>query len=90
MDDIKTEYLLKKGYPSSMLNKVVLGGGIYDIPDNWMPILVKLDEELSKLYPNYSILQVKSKFGSLRYYVSGVGEAGYNLITEAEKACAAL
>ncbi len=90
MDDIKTEYLLKKGYPLSMLNKVVLGGGIYDIPDNWMPILVKLDEELSKLYPNYSILQVKSKFGSLRYYVSGVGEAGYSLITEAEKACAEL
>ncbi len=90
MDDIKTEYWLKKGYPLSMLNRVVLGGGIYGIPDNWMPVLVKLDSELSKLYPNYSILQVKSKFGGLRYYVSGVGEAGYDLITEAEKACAAL
>ena len=89
MDDIKTEYWLKKGYPLSMLNRVVLGGGIYDIPDSWVPVLVKLDADLAKLYPSYTILQVKSKFGGLRYYVSGV-ISDHPLIQAAEKACSQL
>lgn len=34
----------------------------------WYPLLVELDEQISRLDPLYEIHQVKEKFGGLRYY----------------------
>jgi hypothetical protein len=34
----------------------------------WYPLILALDEELSALDPGYTVLQVKQKFGELRYY----------------------
>ena len=34
----------------------------------WYSLLVKLDEQLRALLPNYELHQVKEKFGGLRYY----------------------
>lgn len=34
----------------------------------WDDILIKLDERLSKCDPDYRIVQIKEKFGSLRFY----------------------
>lgn len=36
----------------------------------WDSIIIKLDEELAKIDPNYEVHQVKEKFGGLRYYCS--------------------
>jgi hypothetical protein len=42
-------------------------GGL-DIGPGWHAIVIKIDKELSKLDPDYQVLQVKEKFGTLRYY----------------------
>ena len=52
----------------------------------WYPIIVKLDERLAAIDPDYEVMQVKEKFGTLRYYCTGDGEeAVFNLIMEAEQ-----
>lgn len=35
----------------------------------WYALLVKLDEDLSALVPDYEVHQVKEKYGTLRFYV---------------------
>jgi hypothetical protein len=39
-----------------------------DCSPGWHSLIVKLDEELSQIDPDYTIQQVKEKFGGLRYY----------------------
>ncbi|QKT12162.1 hypothetical protein [Rhodococcus sp. W8901] len=34
----------------------------------WYPIIVRLDEDLAALDPDYQVHQVKEKFGGLKYY----------------------
>lgn len=36
----------------------------------WYPVLKRLDKDIAKLVPDYSLVQLKTKFGGLRYYVS--------------------
>ena len=40
----------------------------FSCPAEWEDIVVKLDNDLAKIDPDYKILQVKQKFGSLRFY----------------------
>jgi hypothetical protein len=35
----------------------------------WYPLLVALDSALAPVAPDYQVLQIKEKFGGLRYYV---------------------
>lgn len=55
----------------------------------WWPILLKLDQDIAKLAPDYQVLQVKEKFGGLRYYIGGVpadvSDSVYALIDAAER-----
>ena len=39
-----------------------------DTGDGWQEIIENLDRELAKIDPNYTIDQIKEKFGGLRYY----------------------
>jgi hypothetical protein len=57
-----------------------------DIGNGWMPLVIELDRKLLELVPDYKLLQVKEKFGGLRYYVEGVpfDSEAYRLIEEAE------
>ena len=53
------------------LNKKRLApGGWYGCiaPDGWKDIVLETDRMLEYLDPNYKILQIKEKFGTLRYY----------------------
>ena len=67
-------------------------GRRYDIgcPTPWIPLVLELEAKISGLAPEYSILQVKEKFGGLRFYsASGqedkeVNEKIYALIGQAE------
>jgi hypothetical protein len=36
---------------------------------SWVPALNFINMRLEKLDPNYTLIQVKEKFGSLRYYI---------------------
>ena len=45
------------------------GVGGFDIYPEWEDLVIKLDDdELSALDPDYTLSQVKEKFGGLRYY----------------------
>ena len=45
--------------------------------EGWLPIIKELNEKLSVLDPTYSILQIKEKFGGLRYYF-GISKSNEN------------
>lgn len=54
----------------------------------WYPIVVELDEQLSRIAPDYAVHQVKEKFGGLRYYYSlnqGQAEEGDERAARAER-----
>ena len=39
------------------------------IPPGWRNLVRMLNKELAEVAPNYELHQVKSKFGTLRYYI---------------------
>lgn len=41
------------------------------VPDEWLPIVVELDERISSIRPDYEIWQVKEKFWRFRFYYDG-------------------
>lgn len=47
-----------------------LPSGTLECSSGWWPIVAKLDRDIAELVPDYSLLQVKEKFGGLRYYVA--------------------
>lgn len=53
----------------------------------WQAIIEKCHKVLRESSPDYKPIQIKEKFGGLRYYVQGVefGTPAYNPITEAEE-----
>lgn len=57
---IQVKELLNK-FPLSYYKSV-------DVDEGWYQIVVDCDKELSNLDPDYSIFQIKQKFGGLRYY----------------------
>lgn len=46
-----------------------------DVDEGWYQIIIDCDKELSSIDPGYSILQIKQKFGGLRYYFSSESDA---------------
>lgn len=55
-----------------------------DCGRGWWPLLLELDAELRQTDPGYTVVQVKEKFGGLRYYTSALSPAGMALVREAE------
>lgn len=49
-----------------------------DTPEDWYPLVLKCHEELLEIDPNYTIFQIKEKFGGLRYYFSPSNPAKQN------------
>lgn len=57
----------------------------YWCPPEWEDLVVRLDEEIAKVDPDYKVLQVKSKFGGLRYYYrtsEGLSKGKQNIIRD--------
>lgn len=47
-------------------------GAVYrgiDVGDGWLPLIRDLHEQLTIIAPGYEVMQIKAKFGGLRYYV---------------------
>lgn len=49
-------------------------GQYVSVDEGWYQIVVDCDEELAAIDPNYEILQIKEKFGGLRYYMTPSNE----------------
>ena len=47
------------------------GGAAYlfSCPPEWEQLIIRLDNDIAKIDPDYEVLQVKAKFGGLRYYI---------------------
>jgi len=45
-------------------------GVVISCESGWWNIISKCDKELSSIDPDYTIFQIKEKFGGLRYYFS--------------------
>ncbi|WP_336648326.1 hypothetical protein [Microbacterium sp. MMO-10] len=45
-----------------------------DVGPGWYSLLVRLDQQLSEIDPNYRVQQVKSKFGALSFYARSSSE----------------
>ena len=47
-----------------------LFGKYINVDEGWYQIIVDCDKELTEIDPHYQILQIKEKFGGLRYYMT--------------------
>lgn len=55
---------------SLLLDRIPQGYGRYiSCEKGWHNIIIDLNKDLSYLIPNYTLYQVKEKFGTLRYYI---------------------
>lgn len=71
--------------------KAKLPDGFKDMPGpGWSEIIINLNRKLEMLDPDYKIIQIKEKFGALRYYyesdvkISAVKEAMDRYVRHAE------
>lgn len=56
----------------------------FECLDGWFNILDRLSKELTDLNEGVVAVQVKEKYGTLRFYIVGGSDKAYNLIDEAE------
>ena len=60
----------------------------FECGDGWFQLIYDLSKQISKICPRVKAMQVKEKFGALRFYVSGVqkdkADPIFELIEEAE------
>ena len=45
-----------------------------DVGPGWYDIIIRLNEQIASLVPDYEVHQIKEKFGGLRYYISSVSD----------------
>lgn len=57
----------------------------YYPPDGWAHIIEQCHDELVELDPNYRIVQVKEKFGGLRFYFNHGKEIAFDAVSEQAK-----
>jgi hypothetical protein len=73
------------------MTKSCMGWGI-DVGDGWFQLIwglsQKLEAHIKKSAPKSRAVQVKEKFGTLRFYLDGSTEAMQELVHEAEAASA--
>ncbi len=89
MNEKNTNYLLKK-YPKLYrqyylpMNQTCMCWG-FDCGDGWFKLLDKLSKQIVKLDPKCEAVQVKEKWGGLRFYVNATLHIIHTLIMNAEK-----
>lgn len=52
----------------------------FECDKGWYPLIEELIKELDKLPEEIEVLQVKEKFGSLRFYVLSASDIAYDII----------
>jgi hypothetical protein len=66
-------------------DKPILSRDYFSVNNGWLGIIQSLIEVLIKLGWNKEIIQVKEKFGGLRFYVNNLPDNAIFFITESEK-----
>jgi len=66
----------------TLKNNLMAFGREHD--SGWNRLVDELIEELNKLPDEIEVLQIKEKFGGLRFYVSGASEKAYDIIERYE------
>lgn len=61
--------------------------GHIECGEGWYPIIIECHERLLEIAPDYKILQIKEKFGGLRYYTDVRSDEMAQIIREAEEKC---
>lgn len=56
----------------------------FECGDGWFNLIYELSEKITKLDPNCKAVQVKEKFGGLRFYTGGTTKEVHDLISEYE------
>lgn len=56
----------------------------FECGDGWFNLIYELSEKVSKLDPECKAVQVKEKFGGLRFYTAATSKEVYDLISEYE------
>jgi hypothetical protein len=63
-----------------------------DVDEGWYQLVLDCDRELTQIDPGYQIVQIKQKFGGLRYYfeslLSSAGKAMDDVVTKYEAVAA--
>lgn len=57
----------------------------FDCDDGWFDLIYDLSKKISVLDPDCQAVQVKEKFGGLRFYTNGTNEESQKIITEYER-----
>ena len=57
----------------------------FDCGDGWFDLIYNLSENISLIDPTVEAVQVKEKFGGLRFYINHGSEEVYKLIDAAEE-----
>lgn len=58
-----------------ILRRIPDGHGRYlSVDAGWYPLVIATDSQLTRLDPHYQVLQIKEKFGTLRYYCQASGD----------------
>ena len=74
-------------YPDEIKERVAKGMGCASqIREGWFDLVRKLDSDIANLYPEYTIDQIKEKFGTLRFYIGSIPDSAsdedYKIIRE--------
>ena len=80
MRDFPTLY---RGYKKP-LTESLMGFG-FECRDGWFQLIYDLSKELVAMDSKLEAVQVKEKYGTLRFYVGGATDAVFNLIFAAEE-----
>ena len=56
----------------------------FECGNGWFNLIYELSDKISKLDPNCKAVQVKEKFGGLRFYTGATTKEVYDLISEYE------
>lgn len=57
---------------------------LFECNDGWFNLLDELSEKLTKVSPECQAVQVKEKYGTLRFYVDCANDEAYDIISEYE------
>ena len=69
-------------FPKQIQDRFDKGMGCWsNIDEGWIPLIIELDQKLSVIDPDYTIDQIKEKFGGLRFYFSSEKE-GLDVIVD--------
>ena len=88
MNEKNTKYLLET-YPGLYsqyklpMNQTCMCWG-FECGDGWFDIVNNLSKKIAEIAPNVEAVQVKEKFGGLRFYINGGNDDVYTLINNAE------